>query len=234
MFIAVLLIAAAIAAGDQLFKYWIVANLELGGEIPLIPKIIHLTYAQNTGAAFSMLSGMRWVLLGITVVCLGLIIYYLIKMKISVFGNICAAMVIGGSIGNAIDRVVLGYVVDMFEVEFFDFAVFNIADSFVVVGCILFLIYYLINIKDIEPKKPSAKVVPKEEPKKDDLDDTVRIKLDNIEPSELESDDIDISKFMDNDKNDDEDEQYWTETKILESYDLERLLEEDRRNNGEG
>ena len=221
MFIAVLLIAAAIAAGDQLFKYWIVANLELGGEIPLIPKIIHLTYAQNTGAAFSMLSGMRWVLLGITVVCLGLIIYYLIKMKISVFGNICAAMVIGGSIGNAIDRVVLGYVVDMFEVEFFDFAVFNIADSFVVVGCILFLIYYLINIKDIEPKK-------------DDLDDTVRIKLDNIEPSELESDDIDISKFIDNDKNDDEDERYWTETKILESYDLERLLEEDRRDNGEG
>jgi len=139
-----ILFAAAAAALDQLFKRWIVNNIPLGGTRALIPRVVELTCVRNTGASFSMFSDMRWMLLGISAVCIVGLIVFLLRTKMeSAVGKLAAAAVMGGAIGNAIDRAVQGYVVDMFRPLFIDFAVFNIADCFIVVGGILFCICYL-------------------------------------------------------------------------------------------
>ncbi len=138
-----LALALVITVADQLFKYWITANIPLGGHMDLIPGVIGLTYVQNTGAAFSLFSGMRWLLLVVTAAASVLIIVLLFQRRFATFGLVSLAMILGGALGNLIDRLFLGYVVDMFEVQFTNYAIFNIADCFVVVGGILFCIYYL-------------------------------------------------------------------------------------------
>ena len=138
-----LALALVITAADQLFKYWITANIPLGGHMDLIPGVIGLTYVQNTGAAFSLFSGMRWLLLAVTAAASVLIIVLLFQRRFATFGLVSLAMILGGALGNLIDRLFLGYVVDMFEVQFTNYAIFNIADCFVVVGGILFCVYYL-------------------------------------------------------------------------------------------
>lgn len=138
-----LIIAAAIAVADQLFKQWITSSIELFGMHELLPGIVNLTYIQNTGAAFSIFEDMRWILAGASFVMAVVIIIFLFKSKMNAFGKITAAAVLGGAVGNLIDRVRLGYVVDMFRTEFIDFPVFNIADCFIVVGVIAFFVYYL-------------------------------------------------------------------------------------------
>jgi signal peptidase II len=140
---------------DQFFKYWVTTNIPVGGNAELLPGVVHLTYVKNTGAAFSILSGMQWLLLGIVIVCTILIIVIMIKYKFGPFGMLSLAAVLGGAVGNAIDRLALGHVVDMFELEFMEFAVFNIADIFITVGAILFLIYYIFifSRKEARPVK---------------------------------------------------------------------------------
>lgn len=141
-----LLLAAVIAAADQIFKHWIVGNIPLYGSMDFVPGIMGLTYVQNTGASFSMLAGMRWVLLAVTFVCIVGIIIFIFKTDMqSRAGKIAIAAVLGGAVGNAIDRVRFGYVIDMFETLFMDFAIFNVADCFIVVGGIVFCLFYLID-----------------------------------------------------------------------------------------
>ena len=133
---------------DQGLKYWTTVNLTLNTGIKeLIPGVMHLTNIHNTGSAFGLLekwAGARWLFLAITVLFAAVCIWALATKKIRApLGRWTVILVLAGAIGNGIDRAIQGYVVDMFEVQFMHFAIFNVADIFVVVGGILFCIYYL-------------------------------------------------------------------------------------------
>ncbi len=129
---------------DQVVKYLVKTNIPLGGAVSFLPGILGLTHIHNTGAAFSMLSGARWffVLLTVAFVIFGMWVLLTGRLR-HPLGKWSWVLVLAGAIGNLIDRVLYGYVVDMFEVQFMHFAIFNVADIFVVVGGILFCIYYL-------------------------------------------------------------------------------------------
>ncbi|MCF0121144.1 MAG: signal peptidase II, partial [Oscillospiraceae bacterium] len=129
------ILAAIIVLGDQVFKYWICANLVIDGTKELLPGIVHLTHIENTGAAFSMLSGMRWVLVGVSVFAAIVLIAAIIKTRMGALARISLAFILGGAVGNLVDRVLFGSVVDMFVVDIVKFnGIFNIADIFVVIG----------------------------------------------------------------------------------------------------
>lgn len=141
-----MLLFAALAVGlDQLTKYLVVANIPLHTQVDVIPGLVHLTYAQNTGAAFSMLRGQQWLFAVIFVVFTAALAYELWKntLNLKSFERWCAAAVWAGGLGNMIDRLRLGYVIDMIEVEFIQFPVFNVADCFITCGAVL-LIAHLI------------------------------------------------------------------------------------------
>ena len=134
--------AALIVILDQFTKYLTVAHIPLGGTLPAIDGLFQLTYVQNTGMAFSMLEGGRWFFLVMTLAAFVLMFVALKKKWINHSTGLWAlASIAGGAVGNLIDRIRLGYVIDMIEVTFMEFAVFNVADSFVVCGAILLVIY---------------------------------------------------------------------------------------------
>ena len=129
---------------DQAVKYLVKINIPLGGSVPFLPGILGLTHIHNEGAAFSMLTGARWFFVVLTVVFLVFGLWVLWKKKLrNPLGIWSWVLVLAGAAGNLIDRCLYGYVVDMFEVQFMRFAIFNVADIFVVVGGILFCVYYL-------------------------------------------------------------------------------------------
>lgn len=144
-------------AADQALKLWTVANLDLYGSAPLLPGIVELKYIQNTGGGFSILTGHTWLLAALTAVLMAVLAYLLVK---KVFTHPLAVwtlvLIIGGGLGNLIDRVRLGYVVDMFNLQFIRYPVFNIADIFVVCGAIGFAAYYLL-LHDKLMKKEETK-----------------------------------------------------------------------------
>lgn len=164
------IIAVAVIAFDQYFKYWIVNNIELGGKLDFLPGIVGLTNVRNTGAAFSILNNATWLLTVITTVFIIGLIIYMIKVKMSKASAVCIAAVIGGAVGNLIDRLRLGYVVDMFELQFMEYAIFNIADCFIVVGVILFCIFYLIDEIKKEKATKAAKAAETESAEGNDDD----------------------------------------------------------------
>ena len=144
------LFAAGIVAADQITKYLTVANIPLHGQLEAIPGLFHLTYAQNTGAAFSSFEGMRWLFVGIFAVLAVAIIWEFSRKKLpfTAFERWCIIGVFGGGLGNVIDRVRLGFVVDMIAVDFMDFPVFNVADCFITCGCIALIVHLLFWNKD--------------------------------------------------------------------------------------
>ena len=119
-FLLLSLLALGIAALDQFTKYLVVANIPLFGDVPFLPGFIQFTYVQNTGAAFSMMQGMRWVFIAIFAVLTVLIVleYFKFRMPFSKFDRILIACIYGGGLGNMIDR----------------------ADCFITCGCILLII----------------------------------------------------------------------------------------------
>jgi len=141
-YIYMVLMAAGIVAADQLSKLWIVANIPLYQQIPAIPGLFHLTYVQNTGAAFSFFQGQIWLFILVFAVLTAAVIWEFStkKMGFTNFERWCIAAIYAGGLGNMIDRLRLGYVVDMIEVEFMNFAVFNVADCFITCGCIAMLV----------------------------------------------------------------------------------------------
>lgn len=142
LYAALAVFAALIVAADQLTKYLTVTYIPLGGEIPVIDWLFQLTYIQNSGMAFSLLQGARWFFLIMTAAALILMILAVQKKWIAHPTGLWAlAAIAGGAVGNLIDRIRLGYVIDMIEVTFMEFAVFNVADCFVVCGAILLVIY---------------------------------------------------------------------------------------------
>lgn len=145
------IIAAIILIGDQWLKYWVTVNITLStGEAALIPGVVKLVNIHNSGAAFGLLGDAayaRWLFLGIAALFIIVIIVVLAKHLFkSRFANWCAVMALAGAVGNCIDRALYGYVVDMFKVEFMDFAVFNVADVFLVVACLAFVIYLIVDL----------------------------------------------------------------------------------------
>lgn len=141
LFMGIFVVIATVL--DQLSKLWVVTNIPLHGEIPVLSGIFHLTYAQNTGAAWSMLSGMQWLFLLIFLAFTLGIIWEFSKKRwpFTTFDRWCIAVVYAGGLGNIIDRIRLGYVVDMIEVEFIDFPVFNLADCCITCGCIALVVH---------------------------------------------------------------------------------------------
>lgn len=133
---------------DQLLKFWTTKNIPLdavGSDcVELLPNVLHLTNVHNYGAAFSILKNARWLLVAVTVI-FAVAVIVLITQEIirGDLGRWSAVLVMAGAVSNALDRALYGYVVDMFEFEFMNFAVFNIADIFITVCGILFCIYIL-------------------------------------------------------------------------------------------
>ena len=157
MWIWILVILASVAV-DQVTKQLAVRFLAEGNSVEVIPGIFRFTYVENRGAAFGMLADHRWVFMIISTVAIAALLVYLWKFRpASKWACVALSLIIGGGIGNMIDRVALGYVVDMFDLLLFEYPVFNLADCFVVVGAILGSIYYLwLYEKYDAPKKESA------------------------------------------------------------------------------
>lgn len=145
MFVWYALFAAAVAAADQLTKFVTVQNIALYSRVDVIPGIISLTYVCNDGAAFSSFRGMQWLFALIFVVFTAVLLWEYFKkpMGFMPLERWMLAAIYGGGLGNMIDRIRLGYVVDMIETRFMDFPVFNVADSFITCGCILLAVHLI-------------------------------------------------------------------------------------------
>ena len=129
----------AVLAADQISKALVDANLALGESAPLVGGIVQLTSVHNTGAAWGILPNARWLFLIATPVLCLLIALLLIRRRrrIGPLGRVCLSLLLAGAVGNYIDRALLGYVRDMFELCFMRFPVFNVADSAITVGAAL-------------------------------------------------------------------------------------------------
>ena len=135
---------------DQWTKALTVANIPLYQEVPFLDGLFHFTYIQNTGAAFSSFRGQQWLFALIFAVFTVFLIWELRKnsMGFLPFERWCIAAIWAGGLGNMIDRVRLGYVVDMIEVDFISFPVFNVADCFITCGCVLLVLHLLLFNKE--------------------------------------------------------------------------------------
>jgi len=137
------LLALALLALDQWVKHYISATLPLGETRPLLPGLVELRTVHNYGAAWSSFSGMRWLLTIVTSVIVLAVLTLLVRRIVRhPLGVLAGCLIISGGLGNIIDRVRLGYVVDMFNFQFINYPVFNVADICIVTGCVLGLVYY--------------------------------------------------------------------------------------------
>ena len=145
-YILMALFAFGAVALDQLTKYLTVASIPLYSRVPFWDGVFRFTYVQNTGAAFSSFLGQQWLFALIFLVFTGLLIFELKKntMGFLPFERWCLTAIWAGGLGNMIDRVRLGYVVDMIELEFIRFPVFNVADCFITCGCVLLIAHLIL------------------------------------------------------------------------------------------
>ena len=148
---------AGITALDQWTKALTLARIPLYGHVPVIDGLFHLTYVQNTGAAFSSFEGMQWLFALIFAVFTVWLLWEFSGKRLP-FKPLDRALIVAiyaGGLGNMIDRLRLGFVVDMIEVDFINFPVFNVADCFITCGCILLLLHLIFFNKEFwkEEKK---------------------------------------------------------------------------------
>ena len=157
MIINILIIVLCIAA-DQLTKICAAANLKDISTLPIIENIFHFTYVYNRGAAFGMLADHRWVFMILSVVGIAAIFVYLTVTKPkSWWMRLALCFIVGGGVGNMIDRIARGYVIDFIDCRFINFYVFNVADSFVCVGCAMFIIAVIIDeVRERKLKKSAG------------------------------------------------------------------------------
>jgi len=135
------IIAGIIILMDQFTKYLTINTINLGEIINVLPGFLSFTYIQNTGAAWSILEGQMIFFYIITIIVVGLLLYFLHNdAKGSPLLSTAIAFMIGGAIGNFIDRIVFKYVIDMIRLEFITFPIFNVADMALTVGVILLII----------------------------------------------------------------------------------------------
>lgn len=149
--IAVLLMIAL----DQAVKLWALTSLQAQHTIPLIENVFHLTYVENRGAAFSLFAQFdsRWIFVALACVITVVILIALQKKYMqTVLGRWSLVLIAAGALGNAIDRVAHGFVVDLFDFRLIHFPVFNVADIFICIGGALFVIYFMFQHKDKQPE----------------------------------------------------------------------------------
>ncbi len=158
---------------DQLTKYLVVANLELHESVDIIPEIFRFTYIQNDGAAFGSLDDARWVFMVLsTVAILGILVYMFIKKPQDKLLLSSLILITSGGIGNMIDRVALGYVIDF--IDFCAFPkiwmwVFNVADSFVCIGAGLLMLWLILDmVRDYRSEKEKNALTISEENENDE------------------------------------------------------------------
>ena len=150
------ILAVVLVVADQVVKFLIRSNLELGESVPFIPHILNLTYYQNTGAAFSLFREHTWILALISaVVSVALVVVMVRRVFRRPAGQVILAVILAGAVGNLIDRVLFGYVTDMFQTIFINFAVFNVADCCLVCGVIAMMVYVLFFYDKLE-KAPAG------------------------------------------------------------------------------
>ena len=140
-----LLGAAVLVVLDQLIKHWATAALLPVGSMEVLPGIVELRYCLNDGMAFSMLAGKQGLLIGVTSVMLVAVLVMLFVRKMPLAERIAWTLVLGGGVGNLIDRVLNGVVVDYINVLFMHFAIFNFADICVCVGVGLLMLLLLLD-----------------------------------------------------------------------------------------
>lgn len=148
-------VALLLLAADQGLKLWVSGNFELLESRPLIPGLVELKYVQNTGGGWSVLSDHTWLLSLFTALIIAAVAVLLLRRIVRhPVGLWACALILSGGMGNLIDRLRLGYVVDMFNFLFMDYPVFNIADICVVCGILLGAVYYLFLYEKYDaPKK---------------------------------------------------------------------------------
>ncbi len=153
MAVIALIIGVVIAALDQLFKYLVVQNLKPVGTVNVLGDVFKLTYVENRGVAFGMFQGMQWIFVILTVALLGLLIFYMFRKRPEgKFFYITAGLIIGGGIGNLIDRIFYGYVIDYLSLSFFP-PVCNFADYCITIGVFLLAVYLLFFTDAVKTKK---------------------------------------------------------------------------------
>ena len=140
-YLFMVLFVAGATALDQWTKFLTVENIPLYGQVEFLPEFLSFTYVQNTGAAFSSFKGMQWLFLIVFILFTAAVVWEFAKKKMpfTTFERWCIAAIYAGGLGNMIDRLRLGYVVDMVKTEFMNFPVFNVADCFITCGCVLLL-----------------------------------------------------------------------------------------------
>ena len=140
---------------DQAVKLWALTSLQAQHTIPLIENVFHLTYVENRGAAFSLFAQFdsRWIFVALACVITVVILIALQKNYMqTVLGRWSLVLIASGALGNAIDRVAHGFVVDLFDFRLIHFPVFNVADIFICIGGALFVIYFMFQHKDKQPE----------------------------------------------------------------------------------
>ena len=151
------LFVVGIVLADQITKWLTVANIPLHGHVDFIPGFLGFTYAQNTGAAWSMFQGQQWLfaLIFVAFTVILLLEFFKKPLPFTTAERWMLAAIYGGGLGNMIDRVRLSYVIDMIKTEFINFPVFNVADCFITCGCILLVLHLIFFNKEFwkEEKK---------------------------------------------------------------------------------
>lgn len=136
------LIIFVVVAIDQLLKFWIKNNILPGGEKKLISGVISLTNIKNSGAAWSLWEGKTWIFIIVTIIFIPIACYFLFfKNYQSRWFNTGLTLILGGTIGNFIDRIINRQVVDMFLLKFIDFPIFNFADIAINIGVLCIIVY---------------------------------------------------------------------------------------------
>lgn len=157
-------IIAAVILLDQLTKYLAVEHLKPIDTFPIIRDALHLTYVTNYGAAFGMLADHRWVFLAVSTIAIVLMAAYLYyKRDEHPLLGVAMSFIIGGGIGNMIDRTLMGYVVDFVDFRLINFAVFNVADIFVCVGCGLMFLWLFRFAEFDDDRKPAESKIDNED-----------------------------------------------------------------------
>ena len=147
-----LFISLFVVLADQGLKNYIVSNYTVGEVHQIIPGILSFNYLQNDGAAWNILTGQMWLFYAISIIAISVCLYFLFnkKYKNTLF-DVGLALILGGIVGNFIDRLHLKYVVDMLQLDFINFNIFNIADSAITTG-VLIIFIYLIFFADKDDK----------------------------------------------------------------------------------
>lgn len=149
-YILMAVFAALVLAADQITKLLTVANIQLGGTVAAIPGLFSLTYVRNTGAAWSAFEGQHWLFALVFAAFAAFILWEFPKKRLGFknFERWCLVSVFAGGLGNMIDRLRLGFVVDMIRLDFMDFPVFNVADCFISCGCVLLILHLMLFNKE--------------------------------------------------------------------------------------